>query len=393
MNHPALPRRIAATLALLLAVLFTCMSVVAEAPEPTGVPYDNTGKDRNHSTYIGLYYLNEGQIADDLFALKQRLYDYGYYGEVDMQSIGLLNRKLDDTTWLALERCCKANDMDDLSSQDGLTFGAWDRIRDDAIINLNAPAEATEAPSAYPDIPWGEGGDNLPAIIDSLVTMGYLDSRDHATYDQAVRDALQEFGQYNGYREYYDNDEEGSVRPIESDLQRVLLEVQTLVPRPAPTVDPDTKGLKGYFSRPVDVAGMHIPTFVLWIVGLVVLVGGALAALYFLTPSEARKGGKGAAKNTVRFSITYQGKTEETETQIVKSLKIGRGIGNFPLNMEDTMISRRHCELYYNNNALMLRDYSANGTTVNGKPVNNAECIVKSGDTIVIGNHTIVITF
>ena len=107
----------------------------------------------------------------------------------------------------------------------------------------------------------------------------------------------------------------------------------------------------------------------------------------------ARKGGKGAAKNTLRFSITFQGKTEETETQIVKSLKIGRGIGNFPLNMEDTMISRRHCELYYNNNALMLRDYSSNGTMVNGKSVHNAECLLASGDEIIIGNHTIVVRF
>ena len=68
-------------------------------------------------------------------------------------------------------------------------------------------------------------------------------------------------------------------------------------------------------------------------------------------------------------------------------------MGKFPLNLEDAKISRRHCELYYLNGALMLRDYSSNGTTVNGKPVHNAECLLSSGDVIAIGNHTITITF
>ena len=390
MKYPRFLRRCALFLALILTLGVAGLSALAEtAPEPTGVPFDNSGLDRDHSIFIGRYYVYEdADRIDALSTVKYTLYKYGYYGNISQDSIGLSN-KLDDSTIYALRDCCDKNGMMDLFRWEGLTYGVWDRISKGDIINLNAPAEATEAPEKYAEIPFGESGENLPDIANVLFSLGYLDSRDHATYDEAVRDAIREFGKNNGFPDYYDHDEEGHVRPIEADLQRTMLEEKALN-----TIPPEQKpsGLMGYFSRIVKIGGLKVSMLVLWCVGLVVLVGGALLAVYIFTPAEARKSKK-ATKNMLHFSITYNGTTQETETQIEKTLKIGRGIGNFPLNMEDMMISRRHCELYYNNNALMLRDYSANGTTVNGKAVNNAECLLHSGDTIVIGNHTIVITF
>ena len=50
----------------------------------------------------------------------------------------------------------------------------------------------------------------------------------------------------------------------------------------------------------------------------------------------------------------------------VGTLRIGREMNTLPINPADHAISRKHCELYYMNDVLMLRDFSSNGTIING---------------------------
>lgn len=61
--------------------------------------------------------------------------------------------------------------------------------------------------------------------------------------------------------------------------------------------------------------------------------------------------------------------------------------------MGDTRISRKHCDIYYLNRNLMLRDHSSNGTYVNGKLLLNGEHVLTSGDVLKVGHHTITIYF
>ena len=52
------------------------------------------------------------------------------------------------------------------------------------------------------------------------------------------------------------------------------------------------------------------------------------------------------------------------------------------------VVSRRHCQLNYNNEALKIRDLGSRaGTLLNGKPID--EATVRAGDYIKVGNARI----
>lgn len=379
---------------LFLAALFAlCAAALAEQPTPVPTPvsytdYNNNTPDNDKKIYLGLYNTTQpqSQPANDLYSLKKLLYENGYFEAVGVASaeIGWQNNMLDDSTLNALREYCLRNRLSEYDNQLGLTYGAWWRISSGEIINLNAPEETG---TVYREIRWGEGGEGLTAILDRLYELGYLENRAHEVYDGDVRDALEQFGQNNGLQDYYSQDGEDSVRSISEDLQRVLFSEDA-----SRKPEPKKGGLPEYFMKKVEIAGLKLPMLALWCIGLAVLVACVLAAIYFFMPSDSRKKDK-HRKNVVRFDIAYEGKTQRTEAEITKSLKIGRGVGNFPLDLSDTEISRRHCELYYLNGVLMLRDYSTFGTYINDKFVHNKEDILKSGDVLVIGKHKITVTF
>jgi len=59
------------------------------------------------------------------------------------------------------------------------------------------------------------------------------------------------------------------------------------------------------------------------------------------------------------------------------------------LPIEDTMLSRKHCEIRYSNGHFMLVDLkSKNGTFVNGTPVSTWQ--LKDGDLISLGNASVL---
>ena len=378
-------------LTIALVILFSLSLVgtaLAETAQETELPVDyteyNEKQDDAHKVYIGLNHAttpdsNQGKA---LRTVKNKLEAYGYYAEagIDTNEVDWYNDKLDGPTMKALRKCLQANDMMDFECELGLTNGAWWAINQDQINDLNNPTEVVG--EEYPVIEWQSGDGRLKDLVTKLYDKKYLANMEHSVYDQDVKDALEKFGNANGFPDYYKNDAEGEVRAIEADIQRRLIEEDF-----SEYVEPKVP----YFSRSVEVLGIHTTMLVVWCVGLVVLLGCVLAVIYFFFPSE-KKDDKNK-KKTVHFEITYNGKTSKSEAEIVKTLKIGRGVGNFPLDLQDMKISRRHCELYYNNDVLMLRDYSANGTTVNGLPVNNAETILTSGSVVVIGDHSIVVTY
>lgn len=384
--------RITAVVSILAFLLILSSSALAQTTTPTPAPtpvsyaeYNESVSDVNLKIYIGLYCVTEphSQQSDDLYKLKTVLFHNGYYGDVDSGSIDWYSQMLDSETLNAVREYCMYNQVPEYDNQWGLTYGAWWAISSGSIIDLNNP-DGDAAGEVYADIPWGEGGEGLTAILDRLYELGYLDNRAHAVYDEDVRDALQAFGESNGLQDYFAQDEH---RAIGADLQRVLFSKDAKA-KPAPK----KASASDYFMRPVSIAGLQLPMLAVWCIGLAVLVACVLAAIYFFMPSDAKKTDK-RKKNTVRFDISYNGKTLRTESQITKTLKIGRGVGNFPLDPSDTEISRRHCELYYLNTTLMLRDYSSFGTLVNGKMVHNAEEILKNGDVLTIGRHNITIAF
>ena len=72
-------------------------------------------------------------------------------------------------------------------------------------------------------------------------------------------------------------------------------------------------------------------------------------------------------------------------------LRIGRSENTLPLDPNDSDISRMHCQLYFRGDALILRDYSTNGTYLNNTLTHNCEAVVRDRDTIRLGNHVITV--
>ena len=384
-RSPRLRLRAALALTAALVLALSLCAAWAETPAPTPVAYENNNEDNNYNLLFALYAPTSGETSKWLDELKTKLYENGYFGTTE-PDWGC--NYLDDATLLAIKQFCLSNEINEYFDTRGLTYGAWYRITSGDFINLNDPPTAEEAPR-YANIPLGQGGTALQSVVNRLWELGYIDNRDHPMYDYTVRDAIEEFGKNNGFPTYYDDDPEGTVRDIEPSVQQVLAETQELVPRPQVTPNPDPRPrVVRYFLEPVDVFGLEVSRLAVWCVGLVVLIACVLAIIYFFVPSD-----KQGAKNLVRFAITYNGMTQEVEAQITKELKIGRGIGKFPLDLNDASVSRKHCDIYYRNGALMLRDHSTYGTLVNGVMVKDGETMLNSGDVLKIGEHIVEITF
>lgn len=374
-KHNTVRQRIIALVALALVGLLVMANALAEAnPAPTPADYDPA------LVRLGLFWPiadGDAESSQVLFQVRQRLQNLGYYAEGGASGAPML----DQADMKAIARYWYEQTRTDYPTDRGLTFEAKDLILQ--------PPQTTDAPREYADIPWGEGSPDLRPMLEKLYHLGYIADITHETYDEAVRDAVRLFTENNGMPSYYANDTEESISPLTADLQRRLIETETEALNPMPEATPAPK--VSYFLRKVNLGGMQLSMLTVWIIGLVVLVAGVVVVIYLFMPSDPNA--KKLKPQHVHFTITYEGATQELDAEITKTLKIGRGIGDFPLNLQDSKISRSHCELYYLNGALMLRDYSSNGTTVNGKSVHNAESLLSDGDTIVIGAHTIKIKF
>ena len=136
-----------------------------------------------------------------------------------------------------------------------------------------------------------------------------------------------------------------------------------------------------------------IATGLVMLIALALLVALALGVMFFFLPGG--KGDAASAKGSggIQFVIEYQGKKRNYNCDIDHTLKIGREVGDFPIDVNDHSISRKHCEIYYSGKNLMIRDYSSTGTFVNGKNCSKGEYVLHSNDTIKIGAHTITIVF
>jgi pSer/pThr/pTyr-binding forkhead associated (FHA) protein len=76
------------------------------------------------------------------------------------------------------------------------------------------------------------------------------------------------------------------------------------------------------------------------------------------------------------------------EFEITCEMTLGRNAGN-DINLQEEKASRRHCRFRPDGDTYIVEDLqSSNGTKVNGRKITT--CVLKNGDTITIGQHTIV---
>jgi len=76
------------------------------------------------------------------------------------------------------------------------------------------------------------------------------------------------------------------------------------------------------------------------------------------------------------------------EFEISSEMTLGRNAGN-DINLQEEKASRRHCRFRPDGEHIYVEDLqSSNGTKLNGRKITS--CVLKHGDTITIGQHTIV---
>lgn len=139
--------------------------------------------------------------------------------------------------------------------------------------------------------------------------------------------------------------------------------------------------------------GLSLPNGVLWAIGFVLVC--VIVFLLFKLFSPEEKGAKADAikPGEICFTIEYGGESCVYRDTLKHYVRIGRATDQFPLNLADTGISRKHCEIYSKEGKLFLRDFSRNGTKVNGAICRHAEQILHSGDVLGVGNHKITLRY
>ena len=159
------------------------------------------------------------------------------------------------------------------------------------------------------------------------------------------------------------------------------------------------QGIIDHLIDTISIFGIVIPYYFIYFAGLILLAIIILIIVAATRKGKAETGDDGddalppVKKNQVVFVVQYQGSVESVRCEIEGTLRIGREMNTLPLNPNDHAISRKHCELYYMNDVLMLRDFSSNGTIINGNLCSHLEQIINSGDVLKIGEHTITIRF
>lgn len=401
MNESTIMRRI--LLSILLVVMLSS-SALANTPAPTMEPTP-VAPEPGLPIFIPKFSRHE-----QLPRFKDKLLKQGYY-ITNASEVNITSDFLDLQTMDALREACKKNGLAHEFSDYGINYNVWDAVMNDTLI----PANSTPAPtqSAYTFIGYLDQGPVVLAIQNKLLSLGYPLSSGYASgiYDDATIAAIDLYCQFNN-----SSFDQHSDQGLSAGLQQFILEgssnpYSSVTPTPVPTASPTPEPklgtgekLRRYFAGSSSLFGLKIPTVALWLISLALIAGCVIAVIYFFSPSDAGSKRSGSEKSLRRptglfgggrleFTIEYRGIVQTYRCDIDHSLKIGRNVGNFPLNMEDTLISRKHCEIYYSGGSLMLRDYSSNGTRINGRDCSREEYILSSGDVIRIGNHNITIRF
>ena len=344
----------------------------------------------------------------DILMLKSRLYENGYY-IAQVNESDLRSNLLDDYTMLAISECCRMNNLP--RSDYGILRDTWNVIIDNQIINAKEPIEsATPAPAdLYPHIYWESTDAAVFRLQEKLQSLGYGINMHRGIYDQEMLETVAEFCKLNNIA--YDQRAEGGIAPwlqeviITGDAVAFYTPTPSPIPEEAVTAAPSLSGkVQTYFTNTVSVLGLDVAMIFIWLFCLLIIVACIFIVVYFFMPDDVNSRRVGSSKQTrrtngsipsgqIEFIIDYQGNIDNYRCSIDHTLKIGRNVGNFPLNMDDIFISRKHCEIYYSNQNLMMRDYSSNGTTINGRPCANGEHLLSSGDVLQIGQHKITVLF
>lgn len=350
----------------------------------------------------GLIKYQPGEVMSDGLQIKKKLWENGYYPE-DVDVALLQSAVLDDTTMVALDTFALTYpEVPDYNGHsEGITNKAWNDLKEKYFEIKNiAPEEEAEPEPEYVDLHMGDADPNgiVSRLIRRLDDLGFLNMKD-ADYvagrmSPPLFRALEQCLNENGLSDLYVPD------VITADAQEIILDdPQGVIKAHKLTF---VEKMKKYFMGKSTFFGLGVPVLALWCVGVLLLAGIVVAfTFFFKSPSGEEAGAKNGAgghkristrhnrrnSKVIRFEISWNGETRVHEQAIDGLMKIGRRVGDFPLFMEDESVSRSHCELFWSDKKLMLRDYSTHGTTVGDKHINNTQIQVENGSVVILGSQ------
>ena len=261
-------------------------------------------------------------------------------------------------------------------------FNKFRRILITVLVLLLALTAASYAEIySYWHIQYATEGPIISDIQNRLTELGYPYEFTEGVYDLKLQEAIEKFCEINGID--YDRSRDNGITP---GIQSLLMEGD-----PKPYSESKAQGIieiaKAHLLSTITVFNLIMPMYLIWFAALILII--ILILIIAMLSGGKKKSVK--TKNEIEFTIEYGEKSEIKRLKIEDKLIIGRDFDILPVHQDDLAVSRKHCEIYKRNGVYMLRDFSSNGTSVNGKLCSESEQLLSSGDTIAIGMHKIKI--
>ena len=328
------------------------------SPRPTVTPVP--------TVFIGYLENADNRINE----VQQRLEELGY-----LKNGGYTTGVYDDTLQYALYDFCSINNV----TPDN---GGINQTMYSAIFSENAVAKPKQS------IRYGDSSVDIEQLQKSLFALNCYEglSRSGNVCDMDMLEAVKRFAEANniGFDGY----------EITASIQNdIVSEKATSWTAPEPEK-------KNWILDTSSVFGMSMPRYVLIVICVAIVAGLAVLMIHTFgkdkntANSSAAKSDKGGRdRANVELRVMYRGNHLGTYRQnITTPIHLGRGFNVIPLDSGDLSISKNHCQLSFHDNTLFLRDFSRNGTRVNGMSVHNEETVVRNNAEIEIGEHIIRVT-
>ena len=329
----------------------------------------------------------------DLIDFKVQLFELGFYS-AGVGSATLQTRDLDDLTMAAVKLVCKLN-PDLTYYNDGVSNLLYWRVMGEGEGELVTPLD-----EVYTVLKPGDNSDAVTRAQNRLNQLGYDAAGFRFTpgaYDDQMQKAIDEFVRCNKF--VYERKD-----GITVEMQELLYSDEAIayIAEERPEANLSEK-VFGYLAGTMVIGGFAVPNYAVLAVGFVLLCVIVLLVVKLATPGKAKEENKQGSKKSgqggklksgeIQFKIEYGSDTFVHRADIHKYVRIGRSTGDFPLNMADESVSRKHCEIVFENGNLMLRDFSSYGTKVNGVMCHHSQQMLHSGDVLEVGRHRITIQF
>ena len=312
----------------------------------------------------------------DIINFKARLNELGFYS-AGVNEATLQSKELDDLTMAAVKLACRLN-QEFTYYEDGVSNALYWRVMGETEGELITPVD-----EQYPPILPDENGEQVTRVQNRLNQLGYdaVGIFTPGVYDSVLQNAIDAFVRCNKLV-YKQGD------GITTELQEALFGEDA---QPYISERSVRQRIMDYVLGTGDVFGVQVPNTVILLAGLVLVVVIVVLIIKLTVPAKDKR--PDADSDVIRFTVEYGDDRFVHRAAKNKPVRIGRGVGDFPLNPDDRSVSREHCEIVPENGGLRLKDTSSFGTKVNDVLYNQDSVILHPGDVLGIGKHTITVQF